>query len=251
MSDSLWNFEYAQNYNDYKGEQVAGEVFTCAFSGKDKLHLSSEHIAKMTAPKIVQVFYNVLSIGPRLILRSVIQLLRANIVTRLLSAVTLVIIDTVCFNRKWITRKQYIMNVILALTFLVAGTYGWYLGVWFAGLILFEGIVAEIIMGIIGAALISSCLGFAIERIFKKITTSDEDDVRDEFRKALYAEACSNQLSTEEIECVEDKIKINQRLVRRAISRKRINGDCAEFVKETLSPAVDDIVCCRGQAPDS
>ena len=244
------NCAHVQNYRDYKGDEVTGEVFTCAFNDKGKLSLSSEQIAKLTAPKIVPALYNAMSIGPRLILRGAIQLLRANIVTRLLSVTTLVIIDTVCFSRKWISGKQYIMNVVLALTFLVGGTYGWYLGVWFAGLILLEGLAVGIIMGIIGAALTSSCLGFAAERFLKRITTSDTDDVREEFRNALYAQACSKQLSTEEIECVEENIKITQRLVRKTIACRRVSGDSTDFVQGTLSPVVEDIVCCREGPPD-
>ncbi|MCL2856060.1 MAG: hypothetical protein FWE21_10695, partial [Defluviitaleaceae bacterium] len=136
---------------------------------------SKEDLAKMAAPKAAQVLYNIVTIGPRLIMRSAFQLLRANIITRIISAVVLVSIDTYLFIRKRISLKQYIINVVMAALLLVGGTAGWY-GGQNIGYILFQNAVIGIIAGVIGAGV----LGFAFSTIFEKIIGKFvKDDTKD------------------------------------------------------------------------
>ena len=93
-------------------------------------------------------------------MRSAFQLLRTNIITRIISAVVLVSIDTYLFIRKQISLKQYIINVTMAALLLVGGTAGWY-GGQNVGYVLFENAVIGIIAGVIGAGI----LGFALEPV--------------------------------------------------------------------------------------
>ena len=117
-----------------------------------KLIKGSDTLIKLAAPKIVTAGVNIMHMGPRIILRSTIELLRANLFTRILSCVTILVVDIYDLTRKRISKTQFTCNVILSLLIIVSGTIGWNMGgLWFA--FEFLGGFADIIGGIIGAGI--------------------------------------------------------------------------------------------------
>ena len=87
-----------------------------------------ESAIKLVVPKIVTAFANMLRMGPRIILRSTVELMRANLITRILSCLTLLSIDVFDLVRKRISMSQFVKNVILSALLVVSGTVGWNLG---------------------------------------------------------------------------------------------------------------------------
>lgn len=143
---------------------------------KKKKFANPRDIAKMAAPKTAKIVYNALRVGPRLILRSAFELLRANIVTRVLSAVVLLSIDTVSFIRKRISRKQYLIDVTLAVMLVVGGTAGWTLGSRI-GAVLLENAILLLLAGIIGAGVLGAGLGALANRIIGAFVQDDNTDM--------------------------------------------------------------------------
>jgi mannose/fructose/N-acetylgalactosamine-specific phosphotransferase system component IID len=89
--------------------------------------------------------------GPRVIFRSAVHLMRANLLTRILSAVTLLIVDAYALARGRITRVQFLKNFVMSLLLVASGTLGWELGTrWLV--LEFAGGAAEILAGMVGAA---------------------------------------------------------------------------------------------------
>lgn len=127
---------------------------------------------KIIAPKIVTGFANIVRLGPRIIFRSSMELLRANLITRILSCLTLLVVDVYDLAKKRISRPQFIKNVILSALLIVSGTVGWYWGAgWFA-LEIFAGF-ADIAGGIIGAGILTFVSNLVLDKACSKIIESD------------------------------------------------------------------------------
>ena len=137
-----------------------------------KIIKGSDAIVKLAAPKVVTAGVNVVQMGPRIILRSTVALLRANLLTRILSCITILVLDVFDLARKRISRVQFIVNVVLALLLVVSGTIGWnFGGRWFVFELL--GNTAEIVGGMIGAGIIVFLSNFVFGKACDKIIESD------------------------------------------------------------------------------
>ena len=203
---------------------------------------STSDIARMAAPKAAQFLYNALRVGPRVILRSAFELLRANAITRVLSAVVLLTIDTVALVRGRISTKQYVINIMLAFMLLVGGTAGWYLGSGVVALVVAEGVALSVIAGILGAGLVGAGLGMMWEKVvglFIKDDTSDMLDICNE----IFCE-CAGQYSLNDDEANEavDIIQIDTACVRSMYA----SADKQAFARSLIEPCLQEIAGRRG-----
>ena len=128
-------------------------------------------LLKLTMPKVVQLGFNFVRLGPRTIFRSGIQLLRANFWTRTLSVLVVIIFDVYLFLRKKITGRELIVNIINSLILIAGATIGW-IGATAIALQYWEQhSLPYFIFGIIGA----SVVGFLFEWIGNKIVWRESD----------------------------------------------------------------------------
>jgi len=192
-------------------------------------------LAKLAAPKAAQFAYNLLRVGPRVILRSAFELLRANIITRLLSAIVLISFDTVNLYRRRISFKQYVINLVLALLLLLGGTAGWVLGNDFIGAVL-ENVVLALMAGIVGAGLFSGVLGYAWERLIGKFVKSDSQDMLDVISAEFATMAEKHKLSDQQIEEIKAVLVIDSRLIREMFTQK----DRVSYARELLMRAYNE-----------
>jgi hypothetical protein len=136
---------------------------------------------RMFGPKMVTITINIFKMGPRMIFRSAIYLLRANLVTRILSCLTLLILDGADLYRKRISKVQFIRNVTLSIILIAFGTIGWNIG---SKWILIEvlGSAVEVIGGMIGAGLFGVLSSVAFDKVCGKFVKSDAEKMRDIIR---------------------------------------------------------------------
>ena len=194
-------------------------------------------LVRIGAPKIAQVFYNMLRVGPRVVLRSVFELLRANVITRILSALILVSIDTVRFLMGRISRKQYLIDVALAFTLLISGTAGWFLGSNFMGLFL-ESMVLGIAAGIVGAGVFGAVIGGLCEKTISRFVQSDTADMLEICNRTLAELATEYKLSEDEVcECAET-VAIDSK----TISEMFLQKNRAEYARKTIEPCVKTVI---------
>ena len=141
--------------------------------------MKRETAVKLIAPKVVTAFTNILRMGPRIIFRSTVELLKANLITRIISSLSLLVIDLIDLARKRISRVQFIKNVILSALLVLSGTLGWelgtrWLGIEFAGILFFE-----IVVGIISAGVVSFGTNRIACKAADKFVKSDADQMWD------------------------------------------------------------------------
>jgi len=127
---------------------------------------------KLIAPKIVTGFANIFRLGPRMIFRSSMELLRANLLTRILSCVTLLVVDVYDLAKKRISKPQFVKNVILSAMLVISGTIGWEWGSRWIVLEFLGGFV-DIAGGIIGAAFMSFLSNFVLDKVSGKLIETD------------------------------------------------------------------------------
>ena len=137
-----------------------------------KEKLQQKGLIKFIVPKASQAATNFLQLGPRVIMRSAIHLVRVNPLTRLISVLSLVVIDIVLYFRKQISRTQLIINLIFSVSMLIGSTIGWYTGQGIAAQLAFDFILGLVI------SLITTILGIQIfnkitEKLTSKIFTTD------------------------------------------------------------------------------
>jgi len=139
-----------------------------------KIIKGSDAIVKLVAPKVVTAGVNVVQMGPRIILRSTVELLRANLFTRILSCITILIVDIYDLSRKRISKMQFVVNGMLSLLLVVGGTVGWNFG---GRWIVFEilGGMADIIGGMIGAGIVVFFSNVVFSKACNKLIESDAD----------------------------------------------------------------------------
>ena len=191
-------------------------------------------LAKIAAPKTAQFLYNAMRVGPRVILRSAFELLRANTITRVLSAVVLLSIDTVSLVRGRISRKQYVINVSLACMLLVGGTAGWILGSHVVSLILIENVVIGIIAGLIGAGAVGALLGVIGDRIIRLFFKDDTTEMLDIFNLVFAELVTAANLTEAEIEEARDGIVIDTQVIREMF----ISKDRPAFARNFIEPVI-------------
>ena len=124
-----------------------------------------ETIFRMVGPKIVTMIANVLVMGPHIILRSTMELLRANIFTRVLSCLTLLVLDIKDLARRRISKMQFIRNIILSALLILSGTLGWNLGSYW--------IAVEIVGGMVGAGILGFAATIIMDKLLNRFIKSD------------------------------------------------------------------------------
>ena len=136
-------------------------------------------VAKMVAPKVVTAFANIVRMGPRIIFRSTVELLKANLITRILGCLSLLVIDIIDLVRKRISKVQFTKNVILSALLVLSGTLGWEIGTYWLSVELAAIVVVEVIVGIIGAGTLSFLTNWIACKIADKCVKSDADQMLD------------------------------------------------------------------------
>ena len=213
------------------------DIYRLSVQKKAKLANPGD-IARLAAPKAAQVLYNILSMGPRVILRSAFELLRANMVTRILSAVILISFDTFSLLRGRISWKQYVINLVLALLLLVGGTAGWVIGNDVIGAVLLENMVLGIIAGVVGAGLVGGLLGAAWEYGVKLFLSDDSEDML-EICTCVFAELCEKcSLNTSETTEAKLLLHLDARLMSEMFSQK----DRDAFARRLIEPCVEEVI---------
>jgi len=137
-----------------------------------KEKLQQKGLVKVILPKASQVVTNFLQLGPRVIMRSAIHLVRVNPLTRLISVLSLVVIDTVLYFRKQISRTQLIINLIFSASMLIGSTLGWYAGQGIATQLAFDfllGFAISLITTLVGIQIFNKMT----EKLTSKLFTSD------------------------------------------------------------------------------
>jgi len=227
-------------YAAFDGSEVYTDAFNLTIQ-KKKIG-SAGDIARLAAPKATQMVYNAMRVGPRLILRSAFELLRANMVTRVISVVVLLAIDKFSLIRGRISVKQFVINVTLALMLLIGGTAGWMLGSHVLSLLL-ESIVLGIIAGIIGAGILSAVLSIIVNKVIHLFTTDDTQDMLGIYCKTFASLAEESRLNNDEIESIKDKLCMCKQHITDIFMQK----DKPVFACTTLEPYITEQVQMRGE----
>lgn len=110
-----------------------------------KEKLQEKGLAKLVLPKLAQAVTNLLQLGPRVIMRSAIKLVRVNPLTRFLSVLSLVVIDVYLYARGKISTTQLVINLIYSASMFVGSTAGWYLGQGIASQLAFDFMLALVL----------------------------------------------------------------------------------------------------------
>ena len=137
----------------------------------------TDTLIRLVLPKVVKVGLNILQMGPRILMRSAVSVLRANMATRIISALSLLVLDVVDLRRKRISKSQFVRNVFLSIMLVLSGTLGWYAGSsWLVLEVL--GVAAEIVGGIIGAAVLVAVSGKMFDIVCNKFHTADSEKIK-------------------------------------------------------------------------
>ncbi|MCL2397880.1 MAG: hypothetical protein FWC93_07450 [Defluviitaleaceae bacterium] len=174
--------------------------------------LGGKGLVKMIIPKLATMVINLISIGPRIILRSAFQILRTNIWTRLLSTLILVSFDLYSYARKKISRKQLIINLILSTSLLVGGTAGWMFGTNTALAVVAENTMLWIVAGIIGAGGLGSILNTICRKVLGRFMKSDVEDMLDFFNAEFELMGGELGLSSKEMDTLAAQIRIDDKI---------------------------------------
>lgn len=144
-----------------------------ALRGAKKIVVNKkDQTIKIIAPKVVTGLANVMRLGPRMIFRSSMELLRTNLITRILSCLTLLFVDVYDLAKKRVSMPQFVKNVILSVLLVVSGTVGWQWGSQWIVLEFFGGFV-DIAGGIIGAGIMSFLSNLLLDKACNKTIESD------------------------------------------------------------------------------
>ena len=200
---------------------------------------NARDVAKLAAPKAAQMAYNALRVGPRLILRSAFELLRANIITRVLSAIVLLSIDTVSFIKKRISLKQYIIDVTLAAMLVVGGTMGWALGSHLWGFVLLENAILALLAGMVGAGVLGAGLGAVVGKIIYKFVRDDNADMLVICNRVYDNLATSYALSEAEQQDVADRVYICDKMLKDMFCQKDREGFARAYIEPYCEEAIE------------
>ena len=174
-----------------------------------------ETIIRMLAPKVVTILVNAIRGGSRVILRSTVQLLRANMLTRILSCLTILMMDIIDLSRHRISKIQFVRNIILSGLLILFGTLGWNIGArWFA---------IEILGGLIGAAVMSMASNSLFDRLMEKFIKSDKQCM------LQIIEGCLEERPENE------RIAIMKQITPTQLKKMYASEDREEFAKGILS----------------
>ena len=222
-------------YTAFDGSKISDTLLKLCI--RKKQISSANDIARLAAPKTAQVVYNAMRVGPRLILRSAFELLRANMVTRVISVVVLLAIDKFSLIRGRISVKQFVINVTLALMLLVGGTAGWLLGGRALSLVV-ESLVLGIIAGIIGAGVLSAALSWLVNKIIHLFVKDDTDDMLAIYSQVFEALAKQHMLNDYEIDEITERIGMSRQMVKDIF----VQEDRFAFARGIIEPHVVDVI---------
>ena len=135
--------------------------------------------AKMIAPKVATAFTNLIRMGPRIVLRSTVELLKANLITRIIGCLSLLLIDLIDLFRKRISRVQFVKNILLSALLVLSGALGWELGTRWLSVELAAIVAVEVVVGLIGAGLLSFGTNWIACKVADKYVKSDADQMWD------------------------------------------------------------------------
>ena len=194
--------------------------------------LNKGNFAKLILPKLATMAMNLVSIGPRVILRSAFQVLRTNIWTRLISSLLLISFDLYSFARKKISRRQLVINLILSLTLLVGGTTGWMFGTNSVSAIVAENTLIWILAGLVGAGILSSVSDLLCRRVLKKFLKSDVEDMLDLINEEFECMVSEHALDDEQTEKLANTILISEKTCLTCFCKH----DKKKYAREVLEP---------------
>ena len=190
------------------------------------------NLAKLIFPKIATMAINLVSIGPRMILRSAFQILRTNIWTRLISTVLIVSFDLYSFARKRISKKQLTINLILSATLLIGGSAGWVFGTNSVSAIVAENTVLWIIAGLLGAGVLSSVFDKLCRRVLGKFLKSDVEDILDLVNEEFECLVAEHALDEETADTIARTVQICDRVCLECFCK----DDKKKHVRDILMP---------------
>ena len=190
------------------------------------------NLAKLILPKLATMAINLVSIGPRIILRSAFQILRTNIWTRLISALILVFFDLYRFAKKKISRKQLFINLILSAALVVGGTTGWIFGTYSIERIVAENTVLWIVAGLIGAGVLSTIADNIGKKILGRFIKTDIEDMLDLINEEFEQLACEYALCEEEVDAIAKEVELSDKICMDCYSK----GDRKKYARKLLEP---------------
>lgn len=132
--------------------------------------LKEKGLAKLILPKIAKIGVNLAQLGPRVIMRSAIKLIRVNPITRFVSVASLVVVDVWLLIRKKISKTQFVINLIYSASMFIGSTVGWYTGQGIAEQLLLDfllGLVISIVFTFIGIQLFDRLVKLFVPKLFK------------------------------------------------------------------------------------
>ncbi|MCL2762686.1 MAG: hypothetical protein FWD36_05715 [Treponema sp.] len=192
----------------------------------------AEHIIPRAAPRLATILTNLITIGPRIILRSAFQLFRTNIWTRLISTLALVSFDIYNFAKKKISLKQLIVNMILSVTMLFSGMAGWIFGKNSIPATLAENTIIWVLAGIAGAGAASAVSVTVCRKLLGRILKSDVEDMLEFINNEFELMAQEQWLSDEQIDELAGRIKIDSKICVICFSK----SDKKKYARELLQP---------------
>ena len=171
---------------------------------KKKLH------PKILLPKVGVILINLVQLGPRVIMRSALQLLRVNIYTRIITSFLVLVFDTFNYLTHRISKKQFIINAILSLSLVIGGTAGWYGGEFLVRDILIENTALWFIACIVLSGTAGAMLEKFISNIIYKHTTSDMEEMLKHYNKAFVTIISDQNIPEEDAQSLSEKLYITE-----------------------------------------
>ena len=187
---------------------------------------------KLIVPKLATMGLNLVSIGPRVILRSAFQIMRTNIWTRIISTFILISFDLYNFVKKKISKKQLVINLILSTLLLVGGTTGWIFGTHSVSEIVAENTVLWIMAGLVGAGVLSSIMDAIGRRILSRFLKSDVEDMVEFINEEFEELASQHRLDDAQIESIASSIHLDKKTCLECFCKK----DRKKYARELLHP---------------
>ena len=180
-------------------------------SGKKEL-LRKKLQPKLILPKLTTILINLIKFGPRIIMRSTMQLLRANIWIRIVSTLVMLLVDIIRYLTGRISKKQFALDVALSLSLLVGGTAGWYAGTGAIVGIVAENTVLWIVAGMVGAGVLGAGLEYLAKSLLARFITSDADDILLVFNRQFDALVRQYNLKPEQAKTIAAGINLDSKI---------------------------------------
>lgn len=190
------------------------------------------NLAKLIFPKLATIAINLVSIGPRVILRYTFQILRTNIWTRLISTALLMSFDFYSFARRKISGRQLIINLILSMTLLIGGSAGWMLGTSSISAIVAENTVIWIVAGLAGAGIFSSVSDIICRKILGRFLKSDTEAMMDIINEEFECMVTEYALEEERADAIACKVHVDDKICLNCFCK----GDKKKYIREILTP---------------